>query len=87
MSSVYKMGVAEAPKDDDEMVAFSIRIPRAVADKIDAMRRYSKRSRNMEITLMLEKIIEIQEQNDREIVERIAQLNSGLKNSSSQTEP
>lgn len=80
MSAVYKMGVVEAPKEEDEMAAFSIRIPKKIADKIDNMRRYSKRSRNMEIGLMLEKQIEQIEANDREMVEKIAALNSGLQN-------
>lgn len=80
MSAVYKMGVVETPKEEDEMTAFSIRIPKKIADKIDNMRRYSKRSRNMEIGLMLEKQIEQIEANDREMVEKIAALNSGLQN-------
>lgn len=76
MSGVHKMGEpVKANEKDDGMATFSIRIPQALCDQIDARRKVAKRSRNKEVELMLERQIETEVARDKIIVERIAEMN------------
>lgn len=76
MSGVHKMGEpVKASEKDDGMASFSIRIPQALADQIDARRKVSKRSRNKEVELMLERQLETEVARDKAIVDKIAEMN------------
>jgi hypothetical protein len=44
---------------ENDLTTFSIRIPRNLCDQIEARKKVSKRSRNGEITLLLETAIDI----------------------------
>jgi hypothetical protein len=44
---------------ENDLTTFSIRIPRSLCDQIEARKKVSKRSRNGEITLLLETAIDI----------------------------
>lgn len=79
MSGVYKMG---GKQEESEFASFSLRIPRSLAAQIDARRFISKRSRNKEIQLLLERQIESEVERDKKIMEQIARINSSQNNPS-----
>lgn len=78
-----KEGVEEAG-DEDGFSSFSVRLPNKLVQQIDARRKLSKRSRNKEVELLLERQIDQEVARDKEIMDRIAQQNgSTLKSSQS----
>lgn len=76
MSAVHKDGKAvTSEKEDSEFATFSMRISKKLADQIDARRKISKRSRNKECELLLERQIEAEVDRDRLLVEKMAAMN------------
>lgn len=85
--TVYKMGGREAVEESDDgkddKTQFSIRLPNKLLAQVDARRVLSKRSRNKEIEVLVERQIEAEVEKDRELMARIAERNATLKNSQS----
>lgn len=56
---------------ENELTTFSIRIPKSLCDQIEARKRVSKRSRNGEITLLLETAIDILVARDKKLQQEL----------------
>ncbi len=82
--SEYKMGSpAKSGNKESETVAFSVRLSKELVDQIDARRKVAKRSRNMEVELLIERQIQVEVQRDLELVKKMAELNSPLQSNQS----
>lgn len=60
---------------DEEWASCSIRIPRSLMDQIEARCKVSKRSKNKEIQLLLERQIDAEVKRDQELVAKMAAMN------------
>ena len=54
----------------DELVAFTVRIPRMLCDQIEDRRRLNRRSRNAEIAFLLEQAIDGSVASDLKVLQR-----------------
>lgn len=76
MSTIHKDGkVLQSDESEKTHATFSLRIPVELADQIDARRKISKRSRNKEIELLLERQIEAEVERDRLLIEKMSKMN------------
>lgn len=50
-------------------VTFSIRIPQSLATQVDAQAKVLKRSRNMQVTALLELALDVQAARDRKLLQ------------------
>ena len=76
MGGIHKDGKALIEVDSDKTYqGFSVRLPVVLLKQIDARRKVSKRSRNKEIELLLERQIEAEVERDRLLIEKMAKMN------------
>ncbi len=76
MDTIHKNGQTIIKAEDDKTHAtFSLRLPIVLATQIDARRAISKRSRNKEIEMLLERQIEAEVQRDRLLIEKMEKMN------------
>jgi metal-responsive CopG/Arc/MetJ family transcriptional regulator len=76
MSTIHRDGKPiEGDGSDKTHAAFSVRIPIELLDQIDARRKVSKRSRNKEIEMLLERQIEAEVERDQLMIDKIAKMN------------
>lgn len=55
---------------ENDKVTFSIRLPKGLVGQIDARRKLAKRSRNAEVEVLLEEVIDLHVKRDLKLLEQ-----------------
>ncbi|HYG34261.1 MAG TPA: Arc family DNA-binding protein [Clostridia bacterium] len=63
---------------ENGLSVFSVRLPKKLADQIDARCKINRRTRNAEITLLLEQAIDLHVARDLQLLDRTREAKDGL---------
>jgi len=63
---------------ENGLSVFSVRLPKALAEQIDARCKVNRRTRNAEITLLLEQAIDLHVARDAKLLKEMTEAKDGL---------